>query len=348
MAPTMKQVAELSKVSLKTVSNVINHHPHVRENTRQRVLRAIADLGFVPDSTARKLARKRGEGSNRISQQTMLRIGCVLRPEIKKYEDPFFLRVFKGIEQEARAAGNELVFIESWQELHENPLRANRLLNPDEVDGIITFIGRDKKELFERLEKTAPMISVGKLDGYDNVEADLMGGAQMAVEYLAGLGHEKIAFIGPQQAHAGGLSERFSGFLLGLSACNLENFPQWQVGEGFGIEHGARAAQELLACKNLPTAVFCASDLTAIGAVRTLRKAGVRIPEDMSLVGFDGIPEATMIDPPLTTIYVDQEELGRTAVRCLMERIHNPKMPPSLRRLPVRLEIRESTKAVTD
>jgi len=342
----MKDVAKRSGVSVMTVSNVVNRRPHVSEELMARVDAAVKELGYVPDSNARSLIkRKPGRGRRVLSG---LSFAVILRPEIKKFNESFFMGILRGIDDEIREQGHFLSFMDSYENLEKNPILLNSLLAPGSVDGILTFVGPNHKLVFDHISSLAPLVHVNELDGYDYVTPDKPGAMRQVVDCLTGLGHSRIGFLGGTGCFAHGLrgyDKRFSSFKTELEARGLPLRQEWFVGSEYGFAEGYKYADELLSGDSFPTAVFCASDLTALGAMHRFLAAGVKIPEQLSVIGFDDIPEAALFYPPLTTVNASMDEIGRLAVRRLLEKLEDPSSEPRYIFVPTKLVERDTCAA---
>ena len=332
MSANMKDVALRCGVSIKTVSNVINRQPNVGEKTRQAVLAAIRELNYVPNIQARSLVMKQPGAKSQLGY----RIGCIFPANIRKYESSYYNMIFKGIEDQIAQDGHQLSFIMSATELDENPLKLNWYLSPDQTDGIISFVG-DDSPLFERFSKLPFILIGGDFKGYDNVCVDKTFGVHELVEHLYSLGHRDIAYIGPFQ------DLRYRSFRFETIQKELAIRQECMIECGWDFESALLAAHRLLELEKRPTAVFAASDTIAIGLMHAIQDAGLRIPRDISVAGYDDLPESSIVYPPLTTISINKIGSGKLAVRLLLDRIRNPESNPSCHILPVSLVIRSST-----
>jgi LacI family transcriptional regulator len=205
-------------------------------------------------------------------------------------------------------------------------------------------VDHDDPEVAQLVEADVPLIGVdldvsGPRASY--VNSDNVGGARLAVRHLHGLGHRRIATIAGPEEHKPG-ADRLVGYRAELQALGIERHPEYeQIGDWY-TGSGERAMQTLLALPEPPTAVFAAADLMAVGAMKAARDAGLDVPADLAVVGFDDIHLASLLDPALTTIHQDKVGLGQAAARALLEQIENPEMTPAALTLPVELIIRAS------
>jgi LacI family transcriptional regulator len=321
LSASIKEVALKAGVSIATVSRVLNDKGPVAEETRRRILEAIERLRYVPHGAARSL----------ITNQTDT-IG-VLLPDL--YGE-FFSEVIRGIDQAARRNGLHVLIsgFHSDRAEIEAVLRALR----GRVDGLIVLspdvdaqtLRRNLPEtlpvvlLNTRIDSQTPQAAHGAAAGlnFDAINTDNHGGALAMVRHLAGLGHRRIAMIrGPEENSDA--RERLRGYRDALRAGGLEAAEPLELGGDFSEESGYRAGRRLLTLKPRPTAVFAANDSMAIGCLFALRAAGVRVPEDVALAGFDDIPIARYLTPPLSSVHVPIAELGMRAMERLLHAVEH-------------------------
>ena len=342
---TLKEIAKDCGVSFKTVSNVVNNYSHVSEKTRLRVMQSIKKKGYTPNETARRMAmNKKGDNKYR---PLKLQFGCVLRPDICKYQNPFFLELFSEVEAKIIEDGNMVSFIESWDVLEKDPILFNYLCDPLKLSGVISFAYRG--EVLSRISKICPTVTIGSNDiGLDFVEVDFEQGTRIAIEYLKKLGHNKIGFIGPfLDLPPDKYKPRYLAFQKVMGELGLELRSEWIASSHlYQVKSGYDAAQKLIKKKNLPTAVYCVCDELAFGAMKAFREAGMRIPGDISVIGFDNLPMSELVFSPLTTVSVNRLKMGQIAVKMLYNRINNGKLPQQKRIIDVDLEIRESCRKI--
>lgn len=309
MSATIKDVAHAAGVSVATVSRVLNDKGPIREETRTQVLEAVARLQYVPHSGARSL----------ITNQTQT-IG-VLLPDI--YGE-FFSEVIRGLDLSARRAGYHLVVSGSHASRTEIEavLRALR----GRVDGLVVMSpDTDAETLQANVTPTLPIVLLnsGSQGGrFDSISIDNYGGANAMTHHLIGLGHRRIALIrGPE--HNRDAQDRRRGFFDALAEAGLPPEAGPEVAGDFTEESGFLATPALLALRPRPTAIFAANDSMAIGCLSALRQAGWNVPQDLSLAGFDDIPIARYMTPPLASVSVSIAELGARAVERLLYALEN-------------------------
>jgi LacI family transcriptional regulator len=320
-AVTIKEVAEKAGVSVATISRVLNGKGPVRETTSRRVMETAQALRYSPHGVARSLSIRR---TNTIG---------LLLPDL---HGEFFSEVIRGIDGETRRSGYHLIVsgFHSDQDEMSAVLGAMR----GRVDGLIVMSpDREASTLWGQLPLGVPTVLLNSMgDQVRTITIDNYGGASAMVKHLRSLGHAHIAFIkGPEQnADA---SERLRGFrdAAGDAVTN-------EVPGDFSEEAGYAAARALLAMTERPSAIFAANDAMAIGALSALREAGVTVPDHIALAGFDDIPIARFVTPPLTTVNVAIAELGRRAFELLEQRLHDPVHEPQNDVLPTTLVIRAS------
>ena len=306
--------------------------------TRERVLATARSLDYAPSAAARTLVRRRSQ-----------LIGVILytgreHPDIGH---PFFQDVLVGVKHGIGSSGYDVLLFATEQP-HSSEDGAHSYLRRarhHHVDGIVLMgVDPDDPEVAKLLEADIPLIGVD-LDvtgaRATHVASDNVGGARLAVRHLHSLGHRRIAIIaGPEHQKPG--ADRLVGFRAELQALGIEGRPEYeQVGDWY-TESGERATKALLALPEPPSAIFAAADLMAVGAMKAARDAGLTVPDDLAVVGFDDIQLASLLDPALTTIHQDKVGLGRAAARALLEQIENPDFTPAALTLPVELIVRAS------
>ncbi len=326
---TLHDVARYCSVSYQTVSRVVNHHPYVAEETRERVLKAIEELGYRPNRAAQSLA------ANRSHVLGMLTFG------IENYGPA---QVMIHTEQAARAAGYDLIFVHT-PDSHIESLRAalKRLLHW-QVDGLILITPLTNISLDDvrSLSGDYPMVQIGIERGASvpSVGVNQQRGGELVADYLLALGHEQIAEIaGPDDWFDA--AERHHGFGAQLARANTA--PTATIHGDWSARSGYEATTNLLASGARFSALFCANDQMAVGALQALNKAGRRIPEDISLIGFDDIPEAAYLIPPLTTVRQDFAAVGQQGIAGLLQRIAEPDGEPQQIHIEPTLIERQST-----
>jgi DNA-binding LacI/PurR family transcriptional regulator len=298
--PTLEEVAAHAQVSRATVSRVINGSSKVSPEARAAVERAVVRLGYVANSAARSL----------VTQRTDSVALVVSEPDVRVFSEPFFGGVIRGASQELTAAAEQLVLIMAQSEADR--ARVERYVGGGHVDAVLLLSLHGADPLPAALARAGvPTVIGGRpLTGTElpYVDVDNRGGARDAVSYLLAQGRTQIGTIaGPQDMCAG--VDRLAGY---RDALGPRHYRRSLVGYGtFGQQSGEQAMAELLARAPQLDAVFVASDLMAIGALRALRRAGRRVPDDVAVVGFDDLELATLAEPALTTIRQPSVEMGR-------------------------------------
>ena len=318
---TIKEVAAQAGVSVATISRVINGKGPVRESTSRRVMETAQAMRYTPHGAARSLSMRRTHT-----------VGLLL-PDL---HGEFFSEVIRGIDAEARRSGYHLLVsgFHSDQEEMTAVFRAVR----GRVDGLIVMSPElEAAVLCADLPAGLPVVLLNNLSGAARTIAiDNYGGAVAMMKHLLGIGHRRIAFIkGPEQnADA---CERLRGYRDAIGAAAL-----LEVDGDFSEEAGYRAAADLLQLEHRPSAIFAANDAMAIGALSALREARVAVPHEIALCGFDDIPIARYVTPPLTSVNVAIAELGRRAFEVLEQRQQDGGEDNQREILPTTLVIRES------
>ncbi|ABC33530.1 Transcriptional regulator [Hahella chejuensis KCTC 2396] len=327
-ASTVTEVAKRAGVSVSTVSRILNGTARVSDDKRRSVERAIEDLNFKPNVLAQSLK----------SGQSMT-IGVITQA----VESPFFNELLKGIEEGLQGSGYaSLMASGHWNSQSE--IERIRLLIARRVDGIILLTGNLNNEQILDLATQTPIVAVGHNAHSENAASifiDSRMGGYLATKHLISLGHRRIAHIqGPQEQNDA--SNRLHGYKMALEEAGIA-FDEDLLAQGDFIEPGGLMAMNRLLDKGVSfSAVFCANDQTAYGARLALYRRGLRVPEDMSLIGFDDLPMSSYTTPPLTTIRQPVYEVGQTAAKRLLRLIRGEGAESV--NLNVELVIRESTR----
>lgn len=332
MPVTRNDVARRAGVSPATVSYVINRGPRpVSAKARAKVLRAIEETGYEPSHIARSLRLK-----------TTNTIGIILPDN----SNPFFAALERGVSEAAFNAGYGLIICHSAYDVERETGFVN-LIRSKQVDGVIfapashtvpglRLLSQYKIPVVVMDRKVrAPLIP--------SVTATDFRGGKLATEHLLDLGHRRIACI-VRPFYLKHSTDRLRGCQAALRERGIDARPEWVVKGGFSFEAGADAMRQILKLDPRPTAVFAYNDIQAIGAMHAATEAGLRVPTDISIVGFDDIPEAAYVNPPLTTVSQPKREMGRLATEILVKMIADRN--PALRKrivLKTELIVRRST-----
>jgi DNA-binding LacI/PurR family transcriptional regulator len=327
--PTMKDVAELAGVSKTTVSHVINNTRFVEEETRLRVLQAISELGYRPSAVARSLTTNR--------TQT---VGVI----VSDASNYFFAEVLRGIEEVLMPEGYALLVCNT-AEILEREAHYLDILMRQRVDGIIAAATSQRWDGLTEIEmKHIPAVFVDRaFEGLDGplVEVDNRRGAYTGAKHLIECGHRRVGILAGFQ-RLSTMRERLAGFREALDEHGISLPEEWVETSQLSIAGGREAMGRMLAGRQRPTAVFVSNNLLALGALLALKQAGVRCPEDLSIVGFDDHPWAAVSDPPLTVIRQPAEELGRVAADTLLRLVNGEEPEESRVVLECELVLRES------
>ena len=314
--PTIKDVASEAGVSRQTVSRVINDKPGVSPDTRARVQAVVDELGYQPHAVARSLVTGR-----------TLTLGCI-SPNLVDYT---FACIIEGAQAEAKQQGYLTLIgsaptVDDVDQLLEEMLRRQvdglLVLNPH-MDGRHRFF----PPLAEKGMAVTYLKNTLKGDKISSVSCDNRQGGYQATRHLIDLGHQVVAtIIGPDNEEC--THDRLFGYHRALSEASVTSDPGLVVSGDWSATSGFRAAERLLTTQPPPSAIFAQNDRMAVGAIRALREAGLNVPEDVSVIGFDDIPLASYFDPPLTTVRQPMQECGRRAARLLIETVLNPDRAP--------------------
>ena len=303
---TIKDVAREAKVSVATVSRVLNRSGPVSEETRRRVSKVAGRMRYVPHSGARSLITSKTETLG------------VLLPDL--YGE-FFSEVIRGMDDTAQRNGFHLLISRAYADRHgiETAIRAMR----GRVDGVVAMSPDLDAESLLNLPSTIPVVllcSVSRGNEIDSLTIQNFRGAKEMTAHLIAMGHKRIAIIkgSPRNYDA---AERLRGYHMALREAGITIDPLFERAGDFTEAAGYSATLDLLALKKRPTAIFAANDSMAIGALSALRESGIAVPEEMAVAGFDDIPLARYMDPPLSSVHVPICELGARAVEMLLHGI---------------------------
>jgi len=338
--PTQVDVAKRAGVSRATVSYVLNRKVNklssIPEETRQRVLDAIDELGYEPDARARAL---RSGSTNTIA---------LMIPDLR---NPHFGEYATGVEEAAREAGYHLL-LSSTTLNDEYAVEVFKDLARRRFDGLIitgSFILKsiEAQTILARIRKRGlPIVEMNEFYEVDSVSSDYREATKEVISYLLSLGHRRIGFVYGVDDHELGL-DRLQPYQECLKNAGIALESELIVECGSTIEDGYQAALKLLKLHHRPTAIIAINDLLAISTIRAAGDLGLHVADDLSVVGFDDIPMANYQSPRLTTVTKDAYTAGRKAFEMLQVRMQNPDLPRQVIHIPAKLIIRESTGPVS-
>ncbi len=335
MSITIKDVAKKANVSVATVSLVVNNHKRISKQTKTKVNKAIKELNYYPSRAARGLVSK-NTGN----------IGFILTEDHFLRSEPFYTRIFLGSEFEARQ-NEHYILLTTIPSDFTNEDRLPRFVLERNVSGII-IAGKVPNELIAKLEKfDLPVAFVDYLPlnkKYPVVMIDNISGGMLATQHLINIGHKKIGFIAGDIDHPS-ISNRFLGYKMALENAHIKYDPNYYVTDETypARENGYNAAKKLLKKNKNITAIFASNDAMAIGVMQYLKEKNLKVPDDISLIGFDDVEADLSLDPPLTTVKVPKIEMGIEAMRLMTDILKNKTKSPKKVLVPVELVIRKST-----
>lgn len=339
----LKDVAEYVGVSISTVSRVISNDTSrsVNEETRKKIWDAVAKLGYQPNKIARQLVK----GSHEKTQPS-LKIGCIVAVPQNKYNHPYFSIILEGIEKGLTEQNYLLSYIHSADETN-NPAFLHKIIHEHDIDGMILVEGMNR-ETYEYIKKQIEFI-VG-IDISDptvpRISYDRVAASKLAVKHLIDHGHTKIGYIGGL-----GLSgqieneKRFRGYREALEEAGVPLNRSWVLNSNWDVDLSYELMRQIMESKVLdkPTAMFAASDMMAISAMRAVNEKGLKIPDDMAFIGIDNIDFSQYSSPPLSTIHIPKFEIGYIAAKTLADYIHGQYPLPVKIQVPFELKARQSS-----
>nr|WP_276535254.1 DNA-binding transcriptional regulator CytR [Citrobacter farmeri] len=333
-AATMKDVAMKAKVSTATVSRALMNPDKVSQSTRNRVEQAAVEVGYLPQATGRNVKRN--------ESRTIL----VIVPDIC---DPFFSELIRGIEVTAASHGY-LVLIGDCAHQNQQEKTFVNLIITKQIDGMLLLGSRLPFDAsIEEQRNLPPMVMANEFAPeleLPTVHIDNLTAAFNAVNYLHELGHQRIGCIaGPEEMPL--CHYRLQGYVQALRRCGVTVDPHYIARGDFTFEAGGNALRQLFELPQPPTAVFCHSDVMALGALSWAKRQGIKVPDDLSIIGFDNIALAEFCDPPLTTVAQPRFEIGREAMLLLLDQIHGQNVNSGSRLMDCELILRGTTRALT-
>ena len=327
----IQQVAKRAKVSTATVSRVLNGSPNVREKTSAHVRSVIAEMNYVPNTHARSL---------RVGKTRMF--GLI----VSDINNPFFPELIDAFEALAAQQGIDVIFMHT----NYDPKRLEsciRRMVERSVDGIAVMTSEVDAEALAMAPVRVPLVLMNQpafAEQYRNVPVEYSTGFREALEHLRALGHRDIGFIaGPTTLSSA--KRRHQEWALAMKRLKLPVRSEWVVRGDMRVEGGERAMTELMSLAERPTAVLTSNDLMAVGALQAASHAGLSVPDDVSIVGFDDLPIASMVMPPLTTIQLPRREIAAYAFASLLQATKDGVVGATEMVHP-RLIVRKSTKAL--
>ncbi|MBZ5620808.1 MAG: LacI family transcriptional regulator [Acidobacteriia bacterium] len=328
----LEQVARRARVSTATVSRVLNNASVVKSSTRARVVKAIEELKYHPNLHARSLAG----GKSRT-------IGVIA----SNMENPFFFDIYKTIESDAHDRGYEVVMANTDYR-SEQLVSSIRLMIGRRVAGLAAIVSEMAPELIEELaESRIPVVfyDVGTpRRNITNIRVNYRRGIEKVVDYLHSLGHRRLGFVG-HHAILGPINERMKAVMDAVA--RIPSLEVRTAADADTLEGGRQAARSLLATDFAPTAIVCVNDVTAVGALYELRERGIRVPQDVSVTGFDNIKLSEFCYPALTTVHIPRERVGHIICDCLLPRSGKPAVIDSEIVIDPEFVVRDSTGPVS-
>ena len=323
---SIREVARRAEVSPATVSRVLNGSPSVRDAARRRVLDAVADLQYRPNRLARNLRRQQAD-----------MIGVV----VSDIENPHFSEIVRVIEDEAYQAGYRVLLCNTDETAEKQQTYLEMMAAERVLAAIVSPADAQAKGVDSLLSLGIPVVAFDRMiedERVDAVVCDNVEGIRRATEHLLWLGHERIAFLGGRTDVETG-AERLEGYTAAMRAAGLVPFA---LDGGFRTEGAEAALEQLLAQSQRPTAIVVANNLMTLGALRALRRAQVRVPDEIAVVGVDDPPWADLVDPPLTTVAQPVRRMASTAMQLVLEHLENRRVGRRRVVLPLELRIRRS------
>lgn len=334
---TLKEIAKLAGVSVSTVSRVINNvnAKAASKEVQDNIWRIVRETNYVPNVSARNLKLQNSDESLSANMKT---IGCIFARSNITVNDPFFSQIARAIEQEVYRKGYIMKY--SFSAYDINDANTYHMITNNPVNGI-AVLGRFDKNLLDFIKKQykhVVYVGLNKIDSeFDQVISDGYQASIAAINYLHKLGHSSIAYVGEKHKEL-----RYQGYLDAMNNLKLPVLRENIIVTPMSSEGGYNGMKEYFRKGKTVTALFCANDSTAIGAMKAVKESGYRIPEDLSVISIDDIDTAQYMSPMLTTIRIPMEDLGKMSAKILIDRIENGKSINVKVELPFQIITRES------
>lgn len=339
----LKDVAEYVGVSISTVSRVISNDTSrsVNAETRKKIWDAVTKLGYQPNRIAKQLVKGSGQ-----KNQPSFKIGCIVAVPQNKYNHPYFSVILEGIEKGLSEQGYMLGYIHSADEMN-NSAFLHKVIQEQDVDGIILVEGTGN-ETYEYIKKHVPII-VG-IDTSDTmiprITYDRMAASKFAVKHLIDQGHTKIGYIGgPGLSGQIEKEKRYRGYKDAMEDAGLSINRSWVLNSNWNVDLSYELMRDIVESGKAerPTAIFAASDMMAISAMRAVNEKGLKIPDDIAFIGIDDIEFSQYSSPPLSTIHIPKFEIGYIAAKTLIDYINKQYPIPVKIQVPFELKVRHSS-----
>ena len=332
MGVTIHDVAKLAGISKSTVSRALSNSKLISEETRESVIKAAKLLNYRPNAIARAMVTKKTGN-----------IGFIIYQKHKPIiSQPFYSHILETVVDETNLIGYN-IFISSDQDVK---VSSGEILMEKKVDGVILASRVDKNIILNFRTQNIPVVLINNIVEMDDIFCivnDDFNGAFDAVEYLIGKGHRNIGILCGPFEHVS-YSQRYNGYMSALKKYDIK--PDYHVVQftDSTFQHGYDAMEKILTIKkSIPTAVFCTNDMMAIGAMKAIKQAGLRIPEDIALIGYDDIEISSLIEPALSSVWTDKTAIGKIAVENLVKMINGELLSERIIKQKTKLVIRQST-----
>jgi len=342
--PSIKDIAKEAGVAISTVSYVVNNKDLVADKTKEKVLKAIDKLGYNPNYIARSLRTKKTST-----------IGVI----VYDISNPFVAQMVKGMEEVVKKRGYMMVLGCTFNDSIEEERQINVMINQF-IDGLLIVSGSDNEKIYKKIiNRKIPLVFIDReLENNDRASVIInnVDAVEKAIDYLFLMGHKKIGYISYPLENQTTIKQRYCGYLKGLKKNSLAYDPEYVVIdkkfmdkelEGKDMEITYNLMQQFIKLKKLPTAFITISDIIAYGLIKALKENNIKVPEDVSVIGFDNIMFDDYISPPLTTIKQPKRTMGITGMNLLLDIIEGKNIENSRIVLPTEIIKRQSVKSIS-
>lgn len=333
---SINDIAKAAGVSKATVSRIINGNPAISEETRQKVLKVMKELNYVPNSMARGLS----------NQQAFTVALLININDVKSFGNPFFYEVMHGIETVVYSRGLCMIIANLESSLKQNEL-LKWLIYGKRTQGVILPSSLMSNQLVKELKKIKfPFVTIGEPEGIkepiDWVDINNYQGGMQALEHMLSQGYRRVAYIGGEQVKIFN-KRRLGGYQAALEQNGLAYRPEYVCEGPSTKDNGYRSMKQLLSLPEPPDAIICSDNILCLGAMKAIHEAGLNIPNDVGILSFDNMPIADLVEPTLTTVDIDVFQLGVQTANILFKIIDNPEARQQQSLISTCIKMREST-----
>lgn len=338
---TIKDVAKRANVSAATVSRIINGDKTYKttDETRERVWKVVKELNYIPNQAAKRLSNQKDKSG---TPQSGYKLGCILCVTTEKYSDPYYMAILSGLEAKLSEEGLSISFLRTHSELEDKTIFLNLL--SENLSGMVIMESLSEDMYRQIKDNIGCIVGIDTIhEDIDNIRYDRFEAAEKAVTHLIEKGHKRIGYLGSASSGDVRTEKRYKGYLNALIEAGIKEDLRIVRDTKWSRKQCYQSTLEILDAPNPPTAIFAASDLMGMVALNAIYERGLKVPDDISVIGISNIEMSKYTNPPLSTVDVPMREMGIAAAEMLLYRLKGNKSYPRTVTLPTKLVIREST-----